>query len=288
MRYEGTLYRPPSEARSLIIQATIGCAWNQCTFCSMYKDKQFRIRKEADILKDLQEAARYAPDTGRLFLADGDAMVLPADQLVRICEEAKRLFPKLHRISAYATARDIIMKSPEELQAIYDAGLSLLYIGLESGAPEVLKDIKKDFTADAFVAACRKAKEAGFRLSVTLIAGLSDQADTAAHATATAEVISAVKSNYASYLTLYLEPGAPLYDDLEAGHFALQTPAETLEEIRVFLSHVDADGCVFRSNHPSNYVSLAGTLNRDRARLIETIDHALKDARFRPENWRAL
>lgn len=288
MRYEGTVYRPPSEANSLIVQVTIGCAWNHCTFCAMYKDKTFRIRDEDAIIEDLRQAAHQFPDTRRLFLADGNAMVLPTTQLRKICLEAKALFPKLHRISAYATAQDLLQKSEAELQDLNAAGLSLLYIGLESGAPEVLRAIKKDFTPESFISACQKAQRAGMRLSITLIAGLSEKEKCEENAIATAQVISAVKPNYVSYLTLYLESGAPLYADWQSQKFSLPSAAEALAEIRIFLKHVDADRCVFRSNHASNYVSLSGTLNRDRKPLIETIDRALQDAHFRPESWRAL
>lgn len=288
MRYVGTVYRPPSEAASLIIQVTIGCSSNTCTFCSMYKDKPFAIRPLSDCLEDLEAAAAHYPATEKLFLADGDALCLPTAHLVQICEAAKRLFPRLKRITAYATAQDILNKTPEALRTLHEAGITMLYIGLESGNDAVLRAICKNTTADRFIQAGRQAIDCGFELSVTLIAGLQALAPDEDAAHDSARVISAVVPHYVSYLTLYLEPGAPLYDAWQAGQFHLPTPADTLTEIRTFINHVDAPGCVFRSNHASNYVSLRGTLNDDRNSIIETIDHALAQARFRDEAWRAL
>lgn len=288
MNYEGTVYRPPSERNSLIFQVTIGCAHNTCTFCSMYKDKSFRVRPKEDVLAEIREAGRHYGQVRRIFFADGDALVLPTDTLLAYAQEAKASFPKLQRIGIYATVQDILRKSPEDLAALKEAAISIFYIGLESGSPDVLKAIQKDIKPEDFALACQKARAAGIRTSVTVVAGLGQAQNRQRDAQLTAQAISQAQPNFLSYLTLYLEPGAPLYDDLQAGTFSLPTPEESLEEIGYFLQEVDAPGCIFRSNHPSNYIALAGTLNKDRDRLLNDIAQALENENFRPEFWRAL
>ncbi len=283
MEYEGVLYRPPSEARSLIIQATIGCAHNQCTFCNMYKAKQFRIRSLDEILADLEEVAAgpYAGWFDRAFLADGDAMVLPFETLQTILNEIHRLFPYIGRISVYATASDILRKSDEELSALSANGLTLAYLGAESGDDEILKFIRKNSTAAEMTAAGKKLKKNGIGNSVTLISGLGGKPKLKEHALSCASLISEMNPEYCSFLTLRLYEGTPFYDEVRKGRFERLNADEIMDEMEIFLSHVDSPGTVFRSNHASNYLPLGGTFNRDIPSLIEAVRQAKKTGAYR-------
>lgn len=284
----GLLYRPPSEGKHPIVRVTSGCAYNLCTFCSMYKGVPFRIRTEAAVQKDIERLAHAFPDAQRIFFADGDALTVPTGQLLRYIAFAREQFPNLSRVAAYATVQDILRKDPMELAALYDAGLTLLYVGLESGDNRILKRIRKGITKNTFIAAGQKVKRAGMALSVTLISGLAEKKELESAAYESADAITQVKPNYVSWLTLYLEPSAPLYDKWQNGDFSLPTPEESLVEIGAFLSKVDAEGCIFRANHASNYVPLRGTLNEDRQALLNHIDCALKNHDYRPEWARRL
>lgn len=288
MQYYGTVYRPPSEARSLIIQCTIGCAHNTCEFCSMYREKQFRMRPQEEILADLAECAEQLPWIEKLFLADGDALVMPTPRLLEIIRFSKARFPALRQITCYATARDVLRKTEEELISLREAGLDMLYIGLESGDDEVLRRMKKDLTREEFVAACKKAHAAGLKLSVTMILGLAERAGSERHAELTALAITEAKPEYAAFLSLQIEPDAPLYEDVRAGRFHLLTDEEAMAEMAHFLRHVDSEGTVFRSNHASNAVAVGGTLNRDREKMIRTIEEASRRGLFRPREMRGL
>ncbi len=288
MQYYGDVYRPPSEARSLIIQCTLGCAQNTCTFCSMYKEAGFHVRPQEAILNDLRECAAELPGLRRLFLADGDAFVLPTDRLLEILHASTRWFPSLERITAYATVNDILRKSDPELRALHDAGLDMLYVGLESGSDRILEQIHKAQTQESYVEACEKAHRAGLRLSVTLIFGLGEQAGSEEHIRESARAISRSKPEFVSFLTLHLSPGAPLYDEVQAGRFHLATDREILDEMRSFIRQVDSEGTVFRSNHASNPLSIRGTLNADRESMLEQIDRAEREGGLRPLFWRQL
>lgn len=265
MEYEGAVYRPPSEARSLIIQATIGCAHNTCTFCNMYIDKQFRIRPLADILADLKEVAEgpYMPFVDRIFLADGDALVMKTKDLKIIIEEAMRLFPKAKRVTAYGTAQDVNRKSVEELQTLREAGLQIVYLGAESGDDEILRAVKKDMTADEMADAGIKLRNAGIDCSVTFISGLGGREKMEVHAEQSAILTNRMKPAYASFLTLQLAEGTKMYEDVMAGRFHRITTDECVREMQIYFDHVDSEGTVFRMNHASNCFRLAGTLNAD-------------------------
>lgn len=283
MNYYGNVFRPPSEARSLIIQATIGCAHNDCTFCYMYKDEPFIIRKYEDIVKDLEEIREYFPRFERIFIADGDALVLKTEDLLKLLQYIKENFPNVKRVSSYATAGDINRKSVEELQELYDMGLEMLYIGFESGDDEILRDIKKGLTYQDYLDAMKKCREVGFETSITIIVGLGGTEKWRQNALNTAKLISETKPDYVSYLTMRLYQNTPLYRDYEEGKFQMPSAEELLVEMRLFLENVDSEGSVFRSNHASNYVSLGGTLNKDREMLIAQIDDVLKKKNFKPE-----
>lgn len=289
MRYEGMVYRPPSEARSLIVQLTIGCARNTCTFCSMYKEKKFRVRRLEEVVEDLKEAREYyGPMIRRIFLADGDALIVRTEDLLYILKTVRELFPRLERVTAYGAPLDAIGKTPRELRLLKEAGLDMVYLGAESGDDRILADVKKQATAAQIEEACAKLKEAGIAVSVTLISGLGGRRYLEEHALASAKLISAVKPEYVSILTLMLEPGTPLYEQYRAGNFEVLTAEDVAKEMMLFLEHTDSEGSVFRSNHASNYIALAGTLNEDTPRMLEQLRQAMERRRYKAEGLRGL
>ena len=290
MRYEGSVYRPPSEAYSLIVQVTIGCSHNKCTFCSMYKEKQFRVRKVEEVLEDLQWARKAYRRIERIFLADGDALVLTNEKLMVIMDEINRLFPECQRVGIYSRAGDILRKTPEELVQLRDAGFKIFYIGAESGSDRVLKEINKGETAADLIAAVRRTEEAGIAASVTFISGLAGADNWEEHAIETGKMISAMEPSYASLLTLMSEPAAPIYHDINSGKFKLLSPAQVLEETALLIENINVSKkCVFRSNHASNYLSLKGDLPYDKQMMLDQIAYAKKNlAMLKPEYFRAL
>lgn len=285
MQYEGSIYRPPSEAHSLIVQATIGCSHNRCTFCGMYKDKQFRIRPVEDVLADLTEMARLYPKAGRIFLADGDALVLPTEKLLAILSHIRMLFPDCRRTAVYGSPRSILLKQAGELEALKSAGLGMIYLGLESGDDEVLRHIHKGMTAREIIAAGLRVKDSGIPLSVTAISGIGGKKLWRGHAVHTGEAFTAMKPDYIGLLTLMLEEGTPLFSEATGGSFQVLTPEEVALETLVMLEHMDCEGSVFRSNHASNYVSLRGTLNEDRPAMIRALKDALEGRRAYKEEY---
>ena len=282
MRYEGIVYRPPSEARSLIVQVTIGCAHNTCTFCNMYKAKDFRVRSMEEIMEDLREAHNsYGAYVQKVFLADGDALVLQTEKLLEILKAVRELFPNCTRVASYGTAQDILRKSEEELKSLQKAGLGIVYVGAESGDDEILASICKGVTAEELKAAGQKLKRCGIQTSVTLISGLGGPSKVEEHARSCAELISAMNPEYASFLTLRLYEGTPMYDDVVTGRFERITADEIVDEMKIFLEHVDSPGTVFRTNHASNYVVLAGNLNEDIPSMLAQLDEAKKTHHYR-------
>lgn len=282
MRYEGIVYRPPSEARSLIVQVTIGCAHNTCTFCNMYKAKDFRVRSMEEIMEDLREAHNsYGAYVQKVFLADGDALVLQTEKLLEILKAVRELFPNCTRVASYGTAQDILRKSEEELKSLQKAGLGIVYVGAESGDDEILASICKGVTAEELKAAGQKLKRCGIQTSVTLISGLGGRSKVEEHARSCAELISAMNPEYASFLTLRLYEGTPMYEDVVTGRFERITADEIVDEMKIFLEHVDSPGTVFRTNHASNYVVLAGNLNEDIPSMLAQLDEAKKTHHYR-------
>ena len=289
MRYEGIVYRPPSEASSLIIQLTIGCARNTCTFCSMYKDKKFRVRDLEEVIEDLEEAAKlYGNRVRRVFLADGDALIVKTEDLLFIFDKIKNLFPNLERITMYGAPKDVLGKSDDELKTLHDAGLAMVYIGAESGDEQVLIDVKKGATAEEIKEAGLKLKRAGIKISMTLISGLGGKDRLYEHAYNSAKVISAIKPEFVGFLTLMVEEGTKMYDLVHSGKFRLLSPSDVVEEMKIFISNVDSEGTVFRANHASNYISLAGILNEDKQMLLNQIENVAKRNAFKPESYRGL
>jgi len=291
MRYSGTVIRPPSEADSYILQATYGCSHNRCTFCGTYPDKPFSMRPIDEVLEDIALAGRRLPHTPRVFIADGNALVMPAARLVTILDALDAALPILRRVGIYASARDILQKSDAELALLNQKKLQIVYLGLESGSDEVLRRVDKRATAAEMIEAVGKAKRAGIRVSVIALLGLGGVELSAQHAAETGRVVSAMDPHYLSMLTLMLVPGTPLYRQAQAGDFRLPPPEGLLAELRGMLQHTDGlSRCVFRTNHASNYLPLAGVLSRDTASLLAAIDEAQNrgPAALRPETWRAL
>lgn len=289
MRYKGSVYRPPSEARSLIVQVTYGCSHNTCAFCSMYKAKRFALRPMEEILEDFQLARQQYSRVGRIFLADGDALIRPAADLEQILDTIAALFPECERVTCYASPGSIQKRTPEELVRLREKNLTMVYMGLESGCDAVLKQMRKGHTAAEIVAAGQKVRQAGIALSVTAISGLGGETRWREHATDTAAAFSAMKPDYIGLLTLMVEPGTPLYDWVEQGSFVLPDSHRILEETARMLEGLDAPGCVFRMNHASNYLNLRGTLNQDRELMLNQLKQALQGyTQLKPEYWRAL
>ncbi|MCL1983257.1 MAG: B12-binding domain-containing radical SAM protein [Clostridiales bacterium] len=290
MRYEGSIYRPPSEAYSLIVQVTIGCAHNGCTFCSMFKDKKFRVRDVNEVLEDLDMARKYYKHVERVFLADGDALALSGSKLFRILDYIGGLFPECERVSVYGSPQDVLRKTPEELSGLRSKGVGIIYIGAESGSEKVLKDVCKGASRDEIIAAVRKIEDSGIKSSVTFISGLGGRAGWQDHAVSTGTMISQMEPSYASLLTLMTDPAAPLYDDIEAGKFELLSAEEVVEETMLLLRNVNVGrNCVFRSNHASNYVSLRGDLPKDKERMLDQLESAMKNpAHLKDERFRML
>lgn len=289
MRYEGTLYRPPSEARSYILQATVGCSHNLCTYCDMYRGKQFRIRDLEELVEDIMEAARVYPSVTKVFVADGDSLVIDTSRWLRILEELSGRFPRLRRVSCYATAKNVIEKSPEDLVQLREAGLSLLYIGPESGDAVTLRRIVKGGTFEDHAEAAWKAHAAGMKISVIMLLGAGGLDRTEQHAHETARLITEMDPEFLSALTLTVIPGTPIHRMMEKGRFELPSIPGLLRELRTLVAESRPTGAIFRTNHASNYLPIEGRLPRDREAIVATIDSALRgEIPLRPEFFRGL
>jgi radical SAM superfamily enzyme YgiQ (UPF0313 family) len=291
MRYQGMVIRPPSEADSYILQVTYGCSHNQCSFCGTYGDKPFRVRPNEEVLEDIRWAHEEMPGTRRVFLADGNALVLSTPRLLEILDALVAAFPLLRRVGIYANARDILAKTDVDLAAFRQRKLETIYLGLESGSDEVLRRVQKGATAAEMIDAVQKLKRVGMRASVIALLGLGGVELSAEHAEQTGRVASAMDPEYLSLLTLMLVPGTELHRQWRTGDFVLPEPEALLREMRGMIAHMDGlTRCIFRTNHASNYLPLAGTLSRDKEQLLATLDMALARGRaaLRPEAWRAL
>lgn len=286
MVYEGDVYRPPSEAESLIIQLTIGCARNTCRFCTMYKNKKFRIRELSEVFADLQWVKDNYPyyRFDRVFLADGDAIIVKTPDLIAVLDKIHELFPHVRRVTSYGAAKDVLQKNHEELCQLRSHGLEMVYIGAESGSNKVLSYVDKRVTAAETIKACQMLKAAGIKTSMTLITGLGGRADSREHAIESAKLVTASKPEYLGLLTLEMGKRTPLYEDFVAGTFEKLTATECLEEQKLFLEHVDSEGTIVRSNHVSNYMALAGTLNRDREQMISQLERAIAMGKSIPKH----
>ncbi len=279
MRYDSDLlYRPPGEWKSYLLQCTIGCSHNKCTFCAMYKSKKFRVRPTAEILEDIDMAKDYyGPGLKRVFLMDGDAIIIKTDEMIQILRKLYDTFPKLEKVTIYAGPRSTLSKSKEELKALHDAGLSRAYLGVESGSDAVLAAVKKGCTAAEMLQAGQNLVEAGIDLWAIIIMGLTGQdGDWEEHILSTARMINEMKPRHLSAMTFAPAKDTPLGDDVLAGRFKVRTPDEILEECRLLLEHLDVDPLHFTSNHASNYLPLKGSLPEERDKFIGLIDQALE------------
>lgn len=288
MRYEGDIYRPPSEAYSLLIQVTIGCSHNKCTFCSMFKDKKFRVREVNEVLEDLETARKTYRRVEKIFLCDGDALCLANHKLMVILEKIRELFPECKRVGIYGSAKDVLRKSPAELAELRSAGIGMIYLGAESGSQKVLDAICKGVTREQMIEAVHKIEASGIKASVTFISGLAGKAGWEEHAIETGKMISEMNASYVGLLTLMLDPRAPITKQIDSGELTLLSGEEVVAETYLMVQHANpTKECVFRSNHASNYVSLRGNLPSDKPKMMAQLKRAmedrglLKDERFR-------
>lgn len=288
VRYKGKVYRPPSEAYSLIIQVTYGCSHNRCAFCDMYDDKHFAMRPMEEIREDFELARRVYRRVERVFLADGDALMRKTDDLVQILGLICGLFPECQRVTCYASPTSLQIKSEEELRLLREKGLKMVYMGLESGCDAVLERMDKGHTAAQIIAAGQKARRSGLQLSVTAISGLGSRELWREHAVETAQAFNAMNPEYIGLLTLMVEPGTPLEKWVREGSFYVLKPVEVMQEMELFLQHIDSPGSVFRMNHASNYLTLKGTLNQDRERLLQQVRQGLAGRGLKDEFLRGL
>lgn len=291
MRYQGRVIRPPSEADSYILQITCGCSHNACTFCGTYHDKQFRVRPQEEVLEDIAMAAQAYPDTRRVFLADGDALVVDTQPLGEILDALTAAFPLLRRVGIYAGGSSLMAKDRHELQTLREKGLQIVYLGLESGSEAVLRRVNKGCSAAEMVEGVGRAKDAGIKTSVIALLGIGGEDLSQQHAQETGKVVNEMAPDYLSMLTLMLVPGTVLHAQYESGEFRMLGTFELLNELRRMLTHLTGlSRCIFRTNHASNYVPLSGTLSRDRERLLARLDAALEagESALRPEWMRGL
>ena len=289
MKYEGMIFRPPSEADSLILQVTVGCSYNRCTFCSAYQGKRFRIKSFEEIKEDIDEVSPY--EIRRVFLADGDALSIPQKGLLQILSYLKARLKGLERVGVYANAKDILRKDVEELKALKDLGLEILYLGLESGDPEVLKRIKKNATVDELIRAGKRVKESKILLSVTVILGIGGVEGSQAHAAETGKVLSAMDPDYVGALSLMIVPGTPIAKEIETGRLVLPTPFDLIQELETMITNCQFTHCFFASNHASNYLPLRIQMPEQKEEALRRIREVLqrKDPDLlRPEYLRAL
>jgi radical SAM superfamily enzyme YgiQ (UPF0313 family) len=289
MHYEGNIIRPPSEANSILLQVTVGCSRNKCTFCGTYMGERFRIKSDEIIMADIEFAAQYCRRQRRVFLCDGDALIIPQKRLLTILSAIHQQLPWVTRVGVYANAKSLGLKTLDQLKALKQSGLGILYMGLESGDEETLKEINKGATADTMIAMGRKARDAGFKLSVTVLLGLAGRQRSQVHARETGRVLSAIDPDYVGALSLMLIPGTPLHDDYESGKFELIEPEEMLAELRTMIEHTHLSQGLFHANHASNYLPIKARLPKDREATLNLIDQALAgQVALKPEWLRAL
>lgn len=289
MHYEGNCIRPPSEAYSILLQVTVGCSHNKCTFCGTYTGKRFRIKEDRIILSDILFASKYMKRQDRVFLMDGDALIIPQQRLMWVLDRIREHLPWVRRVGAYANAKSIKMKSPEELIQLKKNGLGILYLGVETGDAELLKEIRKGTSAEHLINMGRKVRDAGIKLSVTVLLGIAGRERSLEHARATGELLSAMDPNYVGALTVMLIPGTPLHEDFTSGKFELPDERGFLLELREMIAHTNLSRGLFFSNHASNYLPVKARLPKGKQQALDQIDGALKGKiGLRPEWMRAL
>lgn len=275
IQYSEPLFRPPSEARSFILQLTLGCSWNRCKFCEMYTSKKFQVRKENDIFKEIDLMAPYSSQIRKVFLADGNAMVLSFDKLMRILEKLNTTFPNLNRVSIYALPQDLNSKTESELRSLSEAGLKLIYTGIETGDDKLLKLTNKGETSVSTVDGLVKARESGLRLSVMILNGLGGKQYSSQHAINSARVVNSIQPEYLSTLVLSFPYGIDHFRKRFSSDFLEMNKYDLISEMGNFIGELELQNTIFRSDHASNYLVLKGILNRDKEKLLSGISKVL-------------
>lgn len=287
--YEGAIYRPPSEAASIILQVTVGCSHNRCTFCTSFKEKRFRIKEQATILADLKKAARLYPKIRRLFVADGDALIMPMSHWHWLMPAIREHLPWVERIGVYATGRAIRKKTDAELQWLCDNRLGIIYLGVESGDPETLAYVRKESTAEQLIEAGQKVKAAGIALSVTVLLGIAPTGRSSAHSQHTGRLLTAMDPDYVGALSVIMCEGTELAKRVNRDEHLVSTSMEMLVELRDMLIHTELSNGFFMANHASNYLPLKVEMPHGKAQAIARLDAAIKgQVHLRPESMRAL
>ncbi|MFT7669628.1 MAG: radical SAM superfamily enzyme YgiQ (UPF0313 family) [Planctomycetota bacterium] len=291
IQYQGSVFRPPSEADSLILQATLGCSYNRCTFCAMYRDKKFRVRSLEELKAEIAWASENLGGVRKVFLADGDALIAKASFLAELLREIKSALPGLKRVSCYASPQALQVRTVEEMRELKELGLTQYYLGIESGHDQVLSDLDKGVDGKEMVHVGRKAQEAGVKLSTMVLLGAGGRKLSREHAQQSAKVVSAINPRFVSTLVMTPVENTPLWDSAQRGEVDELTPIELAAELREFISHLELNGSIFRSNHASNYLTLAGNFPRDKQAMVGALDEALAHpdrAPFRPKWARGL
>ncbi len=289
MHYEGMMIRPPSEANSILLQVTLGCSHNKCTFCGTFREKRFNIKKDDVIFEDIEFAREYCTRQNRLFICDGDAMIVPQKRLVKILKRIKDRLPLVKRVGLYANTKGIGMKTDEQLKELNKLGVTLVYMGLESGDDQILKDIRKGANSAKMIKMGKRIKKAGMQLSVTVLVGLGEKLKSRQHAQETGRVLSAIDPDFVGALSLMLVPGTELNDQYEKGEFELLSPEDMLEELGLMISSTNLTNGLFHANHASNYLPIRAKLPQEKEKTLELISQALKGkVELKPEFMRAL
>ncbi|MBW2249915.1 MAG: radical SAM protein [Deltaproteobacteria bacterium] len=289
MHYEGNIIRPPSEANSILLQVTVGCSRNKCTFCGTYMGERFRIKPDSIIMEDIAFAANYCKRQRRVFLCDGDVLIIPQKRLMKILVEIQKQLPWVTRVGTYANAKSLNMKSPDELKELKAHGLGIAFMGLETGDDVTLKNINKGATSQHMIEMGKKARSAGIKLSITVLLGIAGKKRSKIHAKETGRVLSAIDPEYVGALSLMLIPGTPLCNDYESGKFLLPDPSEMLEELRIMIANTNLSSGLFHANHASNYLPIRAKLPKDKEATLKLIDEALAGRiELKPEYLRAL
>ena len=289
MNYEGNIIRPPSEAHSIILQVSVGCSHNKCTFCGAYKGVRFRIKDIASIQEDIDFAARYCRRQKRIFLADGDALIIPMERLENIFSLIRQNLPWVNRISLYGNAKSILRKSVNDLKGLKKLGLDRIYLGLESGHDPILKRIRKGVTAAQMIEAAGMVRDAGLFLSVTVLLGVAGMAESEIHAKETGQVLTQMKPKQIAALTLMLQENTPLFADAASSYFLLPDPKALLNELKIMVENIKLERVQFQANHASNYLPLSGRLQKDKRLILQRIENALAGRQhLRQEYQRAL
>jgi radical SAM superfamily enzyme YgiQ (UPF0313 family) len=289
MHYEGNIIRPPSEANSILLQATVGCSHNRCTFCGAYKGERFKIKSDDIIMDDIDFAARYCRQQHRVFLCDGDAMIISQKRLPGILQAIERKLPWVRRVGTYANAKSLKRKSLAELQALRSLGLGIVYMGLESGDDETLARVQKKGNSADMIEQGQKVRAAGIKLSMTVLLGLAGPERSVIHARETGRVLTAIDPEYVGALSLMLIPGTPLYQDWVDGRFQLLDAREMLAELGLMLAHTQLSRGLFFANHASNYLPIKARLPKDKEATLQLIDRAINgQVPLKPEAFRGL